>query len=168
MFSAKPVVLTGRYAGSGSGTITVRGETAEGAFERKIDVNLPASQPEHDVLAPLWARKRIDWLMEQDWLGIQRGNPNRDVKGDITKLGLAFGLMTQYTSFVAVEEKVVTEGGRPKTVEVPVEMPDGVSYEGIFGKEAKILAAAGQPVMLGITASAAPMSAPPPSPARRT
>ncbi len=161
LFSAKPVVLTGRYAGSGGGTITVRGETAEGAFERKIDVNLPASQPEHDVLAPLWARKRIDWLMEQDWLGIQRGNPNRDVKGDITKLGLEFGLMTQYTSFVAVEEKVVTEGGKPKTVEVPVEMPDGVSYEGIFGKEAEMLAYAGAQVSLGATASAMPMSAPP-------
>ncbi|NUM54409.1 MAG: VWA domain-containing protein [Candidatus Hydrogenedentes bacterium] len=143
LFSAKPLVLTGRYSGSGNGAITVRGETAGGPFERTIDVNLPATEPDHDVLAPLWARKRIDWLMEQDWLGIQRGNANKDVKGDITKLGLEFGLVTQFTSFVAVEEKVVTEGGKPKTVEVPVEMPDGVSYEGIFGKEREQLAALG-------------------------
>ena len=65
---------------------------------------------------------------------MQTGKPNDDIKGDITKLGLEFGLMTQYTSFVAVEEKVVTEGGKPKTIEVPVEMPDGVSYEGIFSE----------------------------------
>lgn len=134
LFSAKPVILTGRYSGSGHGTITVCGNTAGGPFTRKIEVHLPAAAPEHDVLAPLWARKRIDWLMEQDWLGIQRGKPNKDVKGDITKLGLEFGLMTQYTSFVAVEEKIITEGGKPKTVEVPVEMPDGVGYDGIFGK----------------------------------
>ena len=153
LFSAKPLILTGRYAGSGSGTITVRGETANGAFERKIDVNLPAAQPEHDVLASLWARKRIDWLMAQDWSGVQRGSANRDVKGDITKLGLEFGLMTQYTSFVAVEEKVVTEGGKPKTVEVPVEMPDGVSYEGIFGGEADKLSALGYAQAAGSAAS---------------
>ena len=43
--------------------------------------------------------------------------------------------MTPFTSFVAVEETVVTDGGKPRRVDVPVEMPEGVSYEGIFGKE---------------------------------
>jgi hypothetical protein len=41
--------------------------------------------------------------------------------------------MTQFTSFVAVEEQFITEGGKPRRVEVPVEMPEGVSYEGVFG-----------------------------------
>jgi hypothetical protein len=43
--------------------------------------------------------------------------------------------MTQFTSFVAVEDRVVTKDGKPERVEVPVEMPEGVSYEGVFGKE---------------------------------
>src|SRR5262249_9221197 len=51
----------------------------------------------------------------------------------ITKLGLDYNLMTQFTSFVAVEETVVTEGGKPMRVDVPVEMPHGMSYEGVFG-----------------------------------
>jgi len=41
--------------------------------------------------------------------------------------------MTQFTSFVAVEERVTNEGGKPKTIQVPVERPEGVSYEGVFG-----------------------------------
>jgi len=41
--------------------------------------------------------------------------------------------MTQFTSFVAVEEMIITEGGKPRRVEVPVEMPEGVSHEGVFG-----------------------------------
>jgi len=45
--------------------------------------------------------------------------------------------MTQFTSFVAVEERVVTTDGQPRTVQVPVEMPEGVSYEGVFGYEDK-------------------------------
>jgi Ca-activated chloride channel family protein len=34
-----------------------------------------------------------------------------------------------------VEEKVVNQGGKMTTVAVPVEMPDGVSHEGVFGDE---------------------------------
>lgn len=75
--------------------------------------------------------------MNQDWLGIQRGKPEAGMKEEITRLGVAYRLMTQFTSFVAVEEMVVTEGGRPRTVSVPVEMPEGVSYEGVFGGEGR-------------------------------
>ena len=45
----------------------------------------------------------------------------------IVALALAHRLMTQFTSFVAVEERVMNEGGRQRTVAVPVEMPDGVA-----------------------------------------
>jgi hypothetical protein len=42
--------------------------------------------------------------------------------------------MSQFTSFVAVEEMTVTDGGEPRRIEVPVEMPEGLSQDGIFGK----------------------------------
>jgi Ca-activated chloride channel family protein len=87
------------------------------------------------VLAALWARTRIDDLMSQDYAGIQSGNARADVKESITALGLNYRLMTQFTSFVAVEEMTVTDGGEPRRVEVPVEMPEGVSHEGVFGEE---------------------------------
>jgi Ca-activated chloride channel family protein len=137
LFAARPLILTGRYDQARNGKITVRGQTANGRFERTIDVDLPGDKPDHDVLATLWARERVEWVMNQDWLGAQLGKPDRDVKGAVTQLGLEFGLVTQYTSFVAVEERVITKGGKPQTVQVPVEMPDGVSYEGIFGKESE-------------------------------
>jgi Ca-activated chloride channel family protein len=43
--------------------------------------------------------------------------------------------MTQFTSFVAVEEKTITKGGQPVTIQVPVEMPAGVSKTGVFGEK---------------------------------
>jgi TonB family protein len=36
---------------------------------------------------------------------------------------------------VAVEERVVTEGGKTRSVQVPVEMPEGVRHEGVFGMQ---------------------------------
>jgi Ca-activated chloride channel family protein len=40
---------------------------------------------------------------------------------------------------VAVEETVVTIGGEPTRVTVPVEMPDGVSHEGVFGDKSSVM-----------------------------
>jgi Ca-activated chloride channel family protein len=136
VFSSKPIVITGRYANAGKATIRVRGRQAGRDVEREIALDLPEREPDHDVIATLWARRKIDAVMSQDWAGAQTGAPRVDVREGVTKLGLDFGLMTQYTSFVAVEEMVVNEGGQQRHVEVPVEMPEGVSYEGVFGGEA--------------------------------
>ena len=73
--------------------------------------------------------------MSQDWNGLQNAQPKPEVQQRITQLGLDFHLMTQFTSFVAVEKRVVTTDGQPRTVQVPVEMPEDVSYEGVFGRE---------------------------------
>ena len=150
LFSSQPVVLKGRYHGSAQGSITIRGNTAAGPYERTVAVDLPAAAAEHDMLAPLWARARIDWLMDRDWLGIQQGHPEAKNKEAITQLGLNFSLVTQFTSFVAVEEKVITEGGQPKKIDVPVEMTDGVSYEGVFGAQPEMAKMASpSPMMSG-------------------
>lgn len=134
LFSAKPLILTGRYTQGARGTVRLRGKLAGQPFVRELQIELPDQQPEHDVLATLWARTRIDRLMSEDFQGLQNGNAKPDVREAITQLGLDFRLMTQFTSFVAVEETIVTEGGVPRRIDVPVEMPEGVSYEGISGE----------------------------------
>lgn len=137
LFSAKPVVLSGRYSRTASGTVRLRGKLAGREFVREMRVDLPASEARHDVLETLWARRRIDDLMGQDFYGMQQGRMRADLQESITQLGLDYRLMTQFTSFVAVEETTITEGSQPpRRVEVPVEMPEGVSYKGVFGGEA--------------------------------
>jgi hypothetical protein len=44
--------------------------------------------------------------------------------------------MTQFTSFVAVEEMVVTDGGQPRRIDVPVEVPEGVNREAVDPRQA--------------------------------
>src|SRR5215468_6773498 len=135
LFSVKPLILTGRYTSAARGVIRLRGNLAGQNFVKEIPVELPESQTEHDSLATLWARTRIDDLMSQDYAGIQNDDPQPDVREAITQLGLEYRLMTQFTSFVAVEEMTVTDGGQPRRIDVPVEMPEGVSHEGVFGDE---------------------------------
>lgn len=134
LFSAKPVTLTGRYGGDGRGVIRLKGKMSGREFVRDIPVDF-SSQAKHDVLATLWARTRVDDLMGQDFNGAQRGTIRDDVKQSIIQLGLDYRLMTQFTSFVAVEEMIVTDGGQPRRIDVPVEVPEGVNREAVFGEE---------------------------------
>ncbi|MHC5022719.1 MAG: VIT and vWA domain-containing protein, partial [Planctomycetota bacterium] len=124
LFDVKPLIIHGRYAPgeeTRSGTLTIRGLTGTGPYERAIDLELPAAAPEHDVIATLWARSRVDELTKSD-----------DRPG-IIALGESFQIMTAYTSFVAVEKSRVTIDGKPVLVAVPIEMPEGQSWEGTFG-----------------------------------
>jgi hypothetical protein len=77
------------------------------------------------ALEKIWARNKVEDLMSQDWEGIQRGNSK--YKAEIIKVGLEHSLATQYTSFVAVEERTVVQDGKPVRIEVPVELPENVS-----------------------------------------
>jgi Ca-activated chloride channel family protein len=129
LFGAKPVVLTGRFTGPGRGRIRLKGRMGSDAFEREIAVNFPEAQAEHDALATLWARRRIEDLMSEDYKGAQSGEMREDLRETVTNLGLEYGLMTQFTSFVAVEEMTLTDGGAPRRVDVPVELPEGMQLQ---------------------------------------
>jgi Ca-activated chloride channel family protein len=129
LFSDKPIVITGRYTGPAQGTVRLLAKRAGDAYTREIPVTLPAQQEGNPVIAGLWAREKIDALMAQDWSGLQRGTMREELRKQITELGLEHHLMTQFTSLVAVEERVVTEGGEPRRIQVPVELPEGMQYE---------------------------------------
>jgi len=135
LFTGKPLVVAGRYTAAATGSIVIRGKRAGEDFEREIPIHLNNSATANSILSTFWARRKIDDLMSQDWSGLQTGNVKPEVQKEITQLGLNYKLMTQFTSFVAVEERVVTTNGKPTRVEVPVEMPEGVSYDGIVGDE---------------------------------
>jgi hypothetical protein len=134
LFGAKPVILSGRYTGNGKGTIRLKGKMSGVDFVREIPVDFSSSQSQNDVLGTLWARTRVDDLMSQDFKGAQQGVMKDDVKQAVIQLGLDYRLMTQFTSFVAVEEMIVTDGGQPRRIDVPVEVPEGVNHAAVFGE----------------------------------
>ena len=133
LFTGKPLVVSGRYTAPANGSIIIHGKRAGAEFTREVPVHFNSSSSPDTTLSTFWARRKIDDLMSRDWSGLQTGAVQPEVQKEITQLGLSYRLMTQFTSFVAVEERVVTTNGKPQRMEVPVEMPEGMSYEGVFG-----------------------------------
>src|SRR3989442_13824848 len=142
LFGAKPVIVTGRYSGNGRGVIRLKGKMSGRDFVREIPIDFSSPQS-HDVLATLWARTRVDDLMSQDFNGAQRGTMKDDVKQNIIQLGLDYRLMTEFTSFVAVEEMIVTDGGQPRRVDVPIEVPQGVNRQMVYRESETLQISAG-------------------------
>ena len=133
VWAEKPLYIKGCYTRAATGTVTISGYNGGKPYMEKLAVSFPAKQIDNSVLGSVWARAKVDQLMSADWFGAQQGGVKDELKKEIVATALEHHIMTQYTSFVAVEEKTIVEGGKPRTVTVPVEMPDGVSYEGVFG-----------------------------------
>ena len=130
LFDSQPLFIYGKYQGSGKVTVTLKGKMANKPVKTVINADFPAKQEDNDVIATIWARQKIEDLMSKQYSG-----EKPEIRDQVTEIALKYRLMSQYTSFVAVEETFVVEGGQPKTVQVPVEMPEYVSYEGVFGNE---------------------------------
>lgn len=156
LWDRKPLIFKARYSKAGKGKVTIKGLSGGKPYEQTFEVTLPEKESAHGALGALWARAKVDDLMGQDWMGLQRGNPKAEIKEEIIRVALQHRIMTQFTSFVAVEETTVTVGGKPTKVAVPVEMPDGVTYEGVFGEQSSAVASTAVMGAPGSFAASAP------------
>ena len=133
VYESGPVVLTGRFTRGAAGELIVRGRAAGKDWAQRVQVDFSQADKNNAAGLPsAWARQKIEDLSNTTPTQTS-GETADDLRGQITDVALDYHLMSPYTSFVAVEPAVVNIGGEQKTVEVPVEMADGVSYEGIFG-----------------------------------
>jgi len=150
LFASQPLVLFGRKGDRAIGQLRIRGTLAGGkAYEQVLAVNFAQSggrQREstsvaatatdfgNSAVAQLWGRSRIQDLMNQMF-----GGETKSLVESVTNTALTYRLLSEYTAFVAVSEEVRVEpDGTRRRVQVPVEVPQGVRYEGIFESEGAI------------------------------
>jgi Ca-activated chloride channel family protein len=120
LFAGRPILLTGRFYGEPPAFVTVRAR--EGGQERTLIA--PVFHEElSPALATIWARSKIADLSMR-----AIGSAWFDHKGEIRRTALDFNLLSQFTSFVAVDSTHRTEGWSGTTVPVAVPVPDGVKY----------------------------------------
>jgi Ca-activated chloride channel family protein len=125
VYAGQPLVVTGRYTGPGAATVTFSANTAGRRVEIPVAVTLPA-RAEVEPVAQTWARQRIDELMES----AGPDGVSADAQAAVTALGLKFHLVSEYTSFVAVDRtRVVAQGGATRVVEQPAATPEGVNLD---------------------------------------
>jgi Ca-activated chloride channel family protein len=129
VLAERPVILFGKWRDDGQGKepgrLVVEGRRADGPYRQTLTLfEAPDENGEpFSALRRLWARQRIAELSDQE--NLVKDDALREA---ITKLGLDYSLLTQYTSFIAVDRLVRnTAPGDAEKVAQPLPMPDGVS-----------------------------------------
>jgi Ca-activated chloride channel family protein len=95
-------------------------------YQHSFHLNFP--QTGNPAIAQLWGRSRIKDLMNQMVSGDTKGGVEA-----VTDTALTYQLLSQYTAFVAVSDDIRVNPNQDFiSVQVPVEIPEAISHEGIF------------------------------------
>ena len=122
LFASRPIVVFGKWRGGAAGSIEISGRTGRGVYQTSVAVSPASADARHGALRHLWARTRI-----ADRSDFGPAAPGEDRVAEITSMGLRYGLLTRYTSFVAVQEVVRRTTESADDVDQPLPLPAGVS-----------------------------------------
>ncbi|MCX6555034.1 MAG: VIT domain-containing protein [Candidatus Aminicenantes bacterium] len=103
LYRGSTLTVVGRYQGSGPATITVRGEVDGRSEEFTFHADFPAESLDHDFLPPLWAARRVGFLLDQ----LRLHGENKELVDEVTRLARQYGIVTPYTSYLIVEDEKV-------------------------------------------------------------
>ncbi|MDR0563669.1 MAG: VIT and VWA domain-containing protein [Azoarcus sp.] len=135
VLAERPVVLFGKWVakeGHSSGKLVIKGHQANGTYQQELPF-AEFDEKNNERLAALrhlWARQRIAELSDEESITPQ----DEGLRIRITELGLKYSLLTQHTSFVAVDRLV--RNPKPAdtvTVDQPLPLPEGVSNYAVGG-----------------------------------
>ena len=122
LFARRPIVVFGKWRGSPGGSIEITGNTGRGLYRSSVAVAPESVDARHGALRQLWARTRLANVSD-----FGPASPDDDRIAEITSLGLTYGLLTRYTSFVAVRESARRTTDDAADVDQPLPLPEGVS-----------------------------------------
>lgn len=148
LLAERPVVVYGKWKGEAKGKITLKGLTGGKNYDRTIDVATVKPLEANSALKYLWARSAISRLGDYNLL-----KPNDERAKEITNIALKYSLLSQYTSFVAVDTLARRKGEKTTTVKQPLPMPESVSDLAV-GQGG--MRAGGQGRMMALSAPSAP------------
>lgn len=118
LYAGQPIVVTARL-GRLDGVLQIAGETRDGGWQQALQLT---GGREHPGVATLWARERIAAIDDQ----IALRGATTELRERLLRIALTHGLVSRYTSFIAVERKVSRPDGMPdRSHDVPNLRPHG-------------------------------------------
>jgi Ca-activated chloride channel family protein len=128
LLAERPLIIFGKWKGNATGKIKISGTTGKDDFVYTADISLVKPTNSNKALKYLWARQRIRILDDMN-----NAAADDKIKEEVTALGLKYNLLTNYTSFIAIDSVVRNVGGKQTTVKQPLPLPDKVSDYAVGG-----------------------------------
>lgn len=114
LFKGSQLVLLGKYKGEGPVTLTLSGKVEKKEKKFVIRNQSLVRDESYNFLPRLWATRRIGYLLEE----IRLYGKKDELVEEIKRLGLKYGIVTPYTSFLVTEkERLTIEAAAPEAQE---------------------------------------------------
>lgn len=102
LYAGRDTLVTGVYTESGVAQIRVRGHRGGKKIELQAEAELPAETGDATLpVRALWAQRKVAFLLEE----IRRNGETEELTEEVRLLGLEFGIITPYTSFLAAPDE---------------------------------------------------------------
>ncbi len=101
LYRGSTLTIVGRYQGSGAAVITLSGQVNGRAETFTFHADFPAESLDHDFLPPLWAARRVGFLLDQ----IRLHGEEKELVEEVARLARQYGIVTPYTSYLIVEDE---------------------------------------------------------------
>lgn len=99
LYFGSPVRVYGRYRGDGDTGVNLKGQLQGRDFSKSANLPFPKIDATSPEIERMWAQKQIDQLLKS----ADRSNNRQGVIDEVVQLGEAFSIVTQYTSFLVLE-----------------------------------------------------------------
>ena len=109
LFYGEELVVFGRYHGTGAGPVVVTGERGGRTERFAVDATFPVGEVDNGWLPRLWASRRIGDLTRQ--IRLEGASPS--LVQEVRDLGLRYGILTEYTSYLVQEPMTAWHGPQP-------------------------------------------------------
>lgn len=114
LFRGSQLVVLGKYRGSGPVTILLSGRVGKAEKNFVLKGQALGQEASTNFLPRLWATRRIGYLLEE----IRLRGSNPELVDEVKKLGLRYGIITPYTSFLVTEkERFALEAAAPEAAD---------------------------------------------------
>ncbi len=105
LFRGGQFMVFGRYRGGGKHIVKVSGTLLGKPTTYTCEATFPATADSHgQFVAPLWASRKIGYLLQE----LRLHGENKELIEDVVKLSTKFGIVTEYTEFIAARNGPVT------------------------------------------------------------
>lgn len=138
LFINEPLVAFGKVENPKDVDIHISGKNINGGFKLQMPISF-SSGTQNNAIGDIWARRKIDKLMDEYNLAYNDKDRKDTAKNNIVYLSLKHNLLTKFTSFVAIENKIVNPSGESIVAAIPTDLPDGWNYNAVFGPNSPVV-----------------------------
>ena len=135
LYDGQPIKITWKYKWNLLSSldkvknIWIKAKSWNTDFSQNISITFPSIEKENNSLQWLWAKQKVKDIYQENLY-----QTNWKLEEEVTALGLNYSIMTNFTSFIAIDNQIRNSTLETQTIQVPNYEVDGKIHTNYSGR----------------------------------